>query len=75
MDNQKLFLKFQVKPYGEIEMRNDSDIHYREIKFWLSKNLTLNLLKSKSKKSYNLNNKIILYDQAINKLSKYKEMQ
>ena len=75
MDNQKVVFKVSGKTHGEIEMRNDSDIHYREIKFWLSKNLTLNLLKSKSKKSYNLNNKIILYDQAINKLSKYKEMQ
>lgn len=29
---------------GEIEIRNDSDVHYREVKFWMFKDKTLALL-------------------------------
>lgn len=37
VDNQKVVFKLEGKTIGEIEMRNESDIHYREVKFWLSK--------------------------------------
>lgn len=53
-------------------MRNDSEIHYREVKFWLDRNLTLNLLKSEIKKVKALTERIFLYGKAVNKLSKYK---
>jgi hypothetical protein len=52
-------------------MRNDSDIHYREVKFWLGKNQTLNLLKSKISTSKEVNERLILYGTAIKKLTKY----
>lgn len=70
MDDQKVIFKVNGKTYGEIEMRNDSDIHYREIKFWIDKKLTFNLLKSNINKIKKLNDRIILYGKAINKLSK-----
>jgi hypothetical protein len=55
-------------------MRNDSYIHYREIKFWLDKNKTFNLLKENIKDKFRLNEKIYLYGKAIKKLKKiYKE--
>ena len=71
LDDQKVVFKFSGKTIGEIEMRNDSDIHYREVKFWLEKNQTLNLLKSKISPSQKLNERLILYGNAIKKLSKY----
>lgn len=55
-------------------MRNDSDVHYREIKFWLDKNLTFNLLKTQIKKVKSLTERIFFYGKAINKLSKYKSL-
>ncbi len=55
---KKLFLKYK---------------HYREVKFWLYKGLTFNLLKSKIKKSENYDKKIILYGNAIRKLLKNKK--
>lgn len=72
VDSQKVVFKVSGKTHGEIEMRNDSDIHYREVKFWLDKNLTINLLESEIKKVKDLNDRIFLYGKAINKLSKYK---
>lgn len=69
-DDQKVIFKVSGKTYGEIEMRNDSEIHYREIKFWLDKKLTFNLLKSKIDKTQNFDTMIILYGKAINKLLK-----
>jgi len=72
MDDQKVVFKVAGKTHGEIEMRNDSDVHYREIKFWLSKKLTFELLTSKIKDYHNLNEKVILYGKAIKKLLKIK---
>jgi hypothetical protein len=71
LDDQKVVFKFSGKTIGEIEMRNDSDIHYREVKFWLGKSQTLNLLKSKISPSKEVNKRLILYGIAIKKLSKY----
>jgi hypothetical protein len=67
-DAQKVIFKVCGKTYGEIEMRNDSDIHYREVKFWLDRNLVFNLLKEKIRLSQRLNEKIIAYGRAIKKL-------
>lgn len=70
IDAQKVVFKVNQKTIGEIEMRNESKIHYREIKFWLSKPMTLELLKTNIEKSQNLSDKIIVYGSAIKKLSK-----
>jgi hypothetical protein len=70
IDDQKVVFKVSGKTHGEIEMRNDSDVHYREVKFWLDKKLTLDLLKLHINKSKKITDRIILYGKAINKLSK-----
>jgi len=69
-DDQKVIFKVEGKTHGEIEMRNDSEIHYREIKFWLDKKLTFNLLKSQIKGIQNFISKIIFYGETIRKLSR-----
>jgi len=71
LDDQKVVFKFSGKTIGEIEMRNDSDIHYREVKFWLGKDQTLNLLKLKISPLKKVNERLILYGTAIKKLGKY----
>jgi len=71
LDDQKVVFKFSGKTLGEIEMRNDSDIHYREVKFWMGKNQTLDLLKSKIFPSERASERLILYGTAIKKLRKY----
>ena len=68
IDAQKVVFKYNNKTIGEIEMRNDSDIHYREVKFWMSKSLTFDLLKKHINQFKKLSDRIILYGRAINKL-------
>lgn len=68
LDDQKVIFKVAGKTHGEIEMRNDSQIHYREVKFWLDRNLTFYLLKSQIKPSKKLNERILLSGKAIKKL-------
>jgi hypothetical protein len=68
IDAQKVVFKYNNKTIGEIEMRNDSDIHYREVKFWMSKSLTFDLLKTYINKFNKVSDRIILYGRAINKL-------
>ncbi len=68
LDDQKVIFKIGGRTYGEIEMRNDSEIHYREVKFWLERNLTFQLLKSKIRPNKKFNERIILYGKAIKKL-------
>jgi hypothetical protein len=75
LDDQKVVFKFAGKTIGEIEMRNDSDIHYREVKFWLGKSQTLDLLISKITPAKKVPEKLILYGNAIKKLGKKIEIK
>ena len=43
-DNQKVVFKCDNATLGEIELRNDSDVHYKEIKFWVSAPKMIELL-------------------------------
>lgn len=70
LDNPKVVFKVEGKTHGEIEMRNNSEIHYREVKFLLDKKLTFSLLKSEINKTRKFNDRIILYGRAISKLLK-----
>lgn len=70
IDNQKVVFKFEGKTIGEIEIRNDSYVHYREVKFWLSKEKVFNLLKREIKNVEILRDRILVYGNAIKKLKK-----
>ncbi len=52
---------------GEIEMRNDSEVHYREVKFWMDREKTLNLLKDKIKSAKKKSDRILTYGKATNR--------
>ncbi len=62
--NQKVVFKID-QTYGEIEMRNDSEIHYREVKFWLSKKLIVPFLFVKIQKLKEYNEKVLIYGDAV----------
>lgn len=69
LNNQKVIFKLisSHNTIGEIEMRNDSKIHYRQIKFWMDRKKTLQLLKEKIKPSKKKSDKIITYGKSIKK--------
>ena len=50
---------------AELEMRNDSPTHYREIRFNMYKPKAMKLLFSKITLKQNYNEKVILYGEAI----------
>jgi len=61
---QKVVLKYEGTNLGEIEMRNDSTTHYREIRFNMSKPKIMKLLYSKIIFKQNYNDTIIMYGEA-----------
>jgi hypothetical protein len=66
MNDQKVVFRLHDggTTIGEIEMRNDSDVHYREIKFWMDREKTLDLLRSKITTKKQVSDKIVTYGKA-----------
>lgn len=62
---QKVIFKYEGTNLAELEMRNDTPAHYREIRFNMIKPKAMKLLYSKITLKKNYNNKVILYGQAI----------
>ncbi len=69
--NPKTAKRFPKITIGEIEMRNDSNVHYREIKFWMRKGLTFGILTNKITKIKNPKPKLKIFGKAIKKFKKY----
>lgn len=69
MDDQKVILKLLDSniTIGEIEMRNDSKVHYKQIKFWMDREKTFNLLKDKIDLAKKKFKRIITYGKATNR--------
>lgn len=63
--NQKVLLKYEGVNLGEIEMRNDSLIHYREIRFNMYKPKAMKLLFDKIIIKKEFNKKVIVFGEAI----------
>lgn len=70
--NQKVVFKVSGKTIGEIEMRNDSPKHFREIKFWLSKKHIVTLLRESISPIKQYSERICLYGQAVKKFGKWR---
>ncbi len=69
--NQKTKKRHPLVTIGEIEMRNDSDIHFKEIKFWMYKDKTLTLLKRNIFPSQELKSRLLAYGKALKTFKKY----
>lgn len=71
--NQKVILKYKGVNLGEIEMRNDSDIHYREIRFNMIPQKAKDLLFETICKSSQFSGRILVYGEAIKKFGHWKK--
>ncbi len=69
--NQKTQKRFPLVTIGEIEIRNDSDIHFKEIKFWMYKEKTFLLLKENISPVRELKQKLLVYGKALKTFKKY----
>ncbi len=67
VDDQKVIFKLSDAnvTIGEIEMRNDSNVHFRQMKFWMDRERILHLLKNKIKPIKQKTARIITYGKAI----------
>ena len=70
-DNQKVVFKYNGKTIGEIEIRRDSKVHYKEMKFWMRKDKTFFLLKDKIPKIKKLKSKLYAHGKAIKTFTKF----
>lgn len=66
-DDQKVVFKLsdENNTIGEIEMRNDSDAHYRQVKFWMDREKMLSLLREKIGPMKEKSENIIVYGKAV----------
>ncbi|MBI4721767.1 MAG: hypothetical protein HY769_01995 [Candidatus Stahlbacteria bacterium] len=69
--NQKVVFRVNNITYGEIEMRNDSDVHYREVKVWLNKKLIVDLLFNNITKVQEYSDRVLVYGGAIKKFGRW----
>lgn len=69
---QKVLFKYNGFNVGEIEMRNDTETHYREIRFNMLKNKVMNILFTNITNKQNHNDKIIVYGNALKVFGRWK---
>jgi len=67
---QKVLLRYKGKSLGEVEMRNDSPVHYREIRFNMIKPRAMELLFSKIPLSLEYNKSVLVYRNASKKFGR-----
>ena len=72
---QKVILKYKGVNLGEVEMRNDSQIHYREIRFNMIKPKAMKLLYDKITLKQNYNDDVIMYGEAIKHFGRWDKRQ
>ncbi len=68
---QKVLFKYNDNNVGELEMRNDSDIHYQEVRFNMLKDKFMEILYSYIKDTQEFNNNVSLYGQAIKRFGRW----
>ena len=71
VDEQKVLLKYNNINIGEVEMRNDSKIHYREIRFNMYKPRVMNMLFEGMGKPNQWRKDIFVYQQAQKKFGNW----
>jgi len=69
---QKVIFKYNGTNLAELEMRNDSKIHYRQIRFNMLKPRMMALLYDKIPQTATYNDKVLVYGDANKKFGKWK---
>src|SRR3989338_4628097 len=64
MPEQKVLLRYNGKNLGELEMRNDSEVHYREVRFNMIKPKVMELLFEKIPMNKKFNETVLVYGNA-----------
>src|SRR3989344_2901162 len=72
---QKVIFKFAGTNLAELEMRNDSETHYREIRFNMYKPKAMKLLFSKITLKQNYNEIVILYGEATRHFGRWNKVK
>ena len=70
---QKVLLRYNGRNVGELEMRNESAVHYREIRFNMIKPKVLSLLFTKIPKTSEYNNLVYIYGNASKSFGRWKK--
>ena len=70
---QKVVFKYESFNLGEIEMRNDTPIHYREIRFNMLKRKFMEMVFDNIKLKAKYNEFVYVYGDAIHKFGKWKK--
>lgn len=73
MDAQKVLFKYNGVNLGKLKMRNDTVIHYREIRFNMIKQKAMKLLYSKITLKQNYNDGVIVYGEAIKHFGRWRK--
>jgi hypothetical protein len=69
---QKVLLRYKGINVGELEMRNESPVHYREIRFNMIKPKVMSLLFAKIPKTGEYNNIVYIYGNASKTFGRWK---
>jgi len=69
--NSKTCKRFPLVTIGEIEMRNDSEVHFKEVKFWMNKDKTFDLLAANVIPKKNAKPRLFVYGKALKTFRKY----
>lgn len=71
MDAQKVVFKYKGINLGELEMRNDTPIHYREIRFNMIKPIVVKLLFAKIPLTKKYNGSVFMYGNTPRKFGRW----
>lgn len=72
MPEQKVLFRYKGINLGELEMRNDSPVHYREVRFNMIKPKVMALLFSKIPLTMKFNEKVFVYGNAPKRFGRWK---
>lgn len=68
---QKVLFRYKGKNLGELEMRNDSPVHYREIRFNMVKPKVMEFLFKEIPLTKKYSNRVLLYGEAYKKFGRW----
>lgn len=72
MSEQKVLFRYNGKNVGELEMRNDSTQHYREVRFNMLIPKAMELLFAKIKLAHKYSNLVLVYGNAARRFGRWK---
>jgi hypothetical protein len=72
---QKVLFRYKEKNLGELEMRNDSPIHYQEMRFNMIKPMVMKVLFEKIPRTAKFNNSVLVYGSASKRFGRWRRLR